>query len=90
MSQTDDTTPLSFPTYLSATERGVLPMTRPSLLGTFSSPDGIKALIRLPNGEIKEMRQNDYVGQARIVELGDGHIDISLMGERHRLMIPKA
>ncbi len=90
MSQQDDTTPLSFLTYLSATERGVLPMNRPSLLGTFSGPDGIKALVRLADGEIREMRQDDYIGQARIVALGDGHLDLSLMGERHRLTIPKS
>ncbi|MEO0371539.1 MAG: hypothetical protein AAF231_08815 [Pseudomonadota bacterium] len=86
----DDTTPLSFPTYLSSTERGVLPMNRPSLLGTFTGPEGTKALVRLSDGKIQEMRERDFIGQAQIVELGDGHLDLSLMGERHRLTIPKS
>ncbi|MEL7253588.1 MAG: hypothetical protein AAGL23_05395 [Pseudomonadota bacterium] len=86
----DDTTPLSFSTYLSATERDVLPMNRPTLLGTFSGPEGTRALVRLSSGDIQEMRENDYIGQAQIVEVRDGHLDLSLMGERHRLTIPRA
>lgn len=90
MSQPDDTTPLSFPTYFSATERSVLPMGRPTLLGTFSSPDGTKALVRMPSGEIKNMHRHDHIGQAEVVALGDGYLDLSLMGEVHRLKIPGA
>lgn len=90
MSQQDDTTPLSFVTYLSATERGVLPMKRPTLLGTFSGPDGDKALVRLPSGQIKEMRRDDYIGQAKVISVGEGHMDVGLFGQVHRLTIPSA
>jgi hypothetical protein len=88
MSQQDDTTPLSFVTYLSATERSVLPMERPTLLGTFSGPDGIKALVRLSSGEIGEMRQNDYIGQAQVITVGERYLDLGLLGQIHRLTIP--
>ncbi len=90
MSQPDDTTPLSFPTYLSSTERGLLPMERPTLLGTFSGPKGIKALVRLPDGEIREMRRDDHIGQARIVSVAEGHLEMALLGQVHRLTIPGA
>ncbi|MEL7279389.1 MAG: hypothetical protein AAFY35_05945 [Pseudomonadota bacterium] len=90
MSQQNDTTPLSFATYLSATERGVLPMERPTLLGTFSGPEGTKALVRLPTGEVKEMRRNDYMGQAQVLAVGAGHLDLGLLGQVYRLTIPQA
>lgn len=90
MSKQDDTTPLSFLTYLSATERGVLPMGRPTLLGTFTGPDGTKALVRLPSGEIKEMHRSDRIGQAEVLAVGEGHLDLGLLGQVHRLTIPSA
>ena len=90
MSQSDDTSPLSFVTYLSATERSILPMERPPLLGTFAGPDGIKALVRLPSGDIQEMRRNDYMGQAQVLAVGEGHLDLGLLGQVHRLTIPAA
>lgn len=88
MSQPDDTTPLSFPTYLSATERNILQMERPTLLGTFSGPQGIKALVRLPDGKIKELRRDDYVGQARVIAVSEGQVELGLLGQVHRLTIP--
>ena len=88
MSQTNDTTPLSFETYLSATERAVLPMDRPTLLGTVSGTEDAKALVRLGPGDIRTLRVGDHIGQSRVVEVGDAYLDISLMGERHRLKMP--
>lgn len=88
MTQSDDTTPLTFLTFLSATEHDILPMDRPTLLGTFSSPDGAKALVRLSSGDVQELRPHDHLGQAEVVSIGDGHLDLSLMGEIHRLRIP--
>ncbi|MEO0750226.1 MAG: hypothetical protein AAFY25_00325 [Pseudomonadota bacterium] len=90
MTQKDDTTPLTFLTYLSATERGVLPLERPTLLGTFSGPDGIKALVRLPSGDIRDMRRNDFLGQAKVLAVREGQLDLGLLGEVHRLTIPGA
>ena len=88
MRQDNDTTPLSFATYLSATERALLTLDRPTLLGTFSGKDDAKALVRLGNGDIREMRVGDHIGQSRIVSVGGAYIDLALMGEHHRLTMP--
>lgn len=88
MSKQDDTTPLSFVTYLSSTQRDVLPMERPVLLGTFSGPKGVRALVRLPDGAIRHMERNDRIGQALILKVGEGYLDLGLLGEVHRLHIP--
>ena len=88
MAQDSDTTPLSFLTYYSATEREALPAARPSLLGTFLKPDGNNALVRLPNGAIRRLQVGDRIGQAQVMAITMGEMRLALLGQIHTLTIP--
>ena len=88
MTQTDDTTPLSFVTYINATETGNLPQQRPVLLGTYLKPTGNHALLRDPNGQVRMVQAGDYVGQAVISAVNDGQLEMSLLDQTYALTIP--
>jgi len=88
MTQTDDTTPLSFLTYFNATERDVLPFERPVLLGTYLAPSGDRAMVRTQGGQLRMMRIGDRIGQAKVTQIGEGRLDLALLGQIHTLFIP--
>jgi len=88
MSTSDNTTPTTPKTQDAATLPQLLPLDGTTLLGTVVSGEASRALIRLKNGTVQQLRLGDRIGDATIGAIEPGMIHMIRNGEAHRLAMP--
>jgi Tfp pilus assembly protein PilP len=84
----DKTTPTTEKTQSAATLPDLLPLDGITLLGTVVAGDASRALIRMRNGKVQQLRAGDHVGDATIAAIEPGLIHMILRGEAQRLAMP--
>ena len=75
-------------TRVAATQEGLFPMARFTLLGTYLKPDGESALIRLANGRIRKVAPGDTVQGGIVTAIEDGQIHLAREGDSRRMSVP--
>ncbi len=60
-----------------ATQTRQLPLAQTSLIGTFLTPSGSSAYLKLPRGELRRVRTGDMLDGARITAIGDGRLTLT-------------
>lgn len=86
---TNDTTPTPPETLSAATLRAnyTSAHNRPLLIGTFLTPEGSSALLRL-KGRISKVTVGDRIGQTQVAAIEDGRVVLSLLGSTYDLRLP--
>ena len=84
----DDTTPTTEKTQSAATLSGLLPLDGTTLLGTVVAGEASRALIRMSNGNVQQLRLGDRIGDATIAAIEPGLIHMIRNGEAQRLAMP--
>ena len=84
----DKTTPTTEKTQTAATLPGLLPLDGITLLGTVVAGDASRALIRMKNGTVQQIRPGDSLGDATIAAIEPGLIHMIRKGEAQRLAMP--
>jgi Tfp pilus assembly protein PilP len=88
MSNPDTTTPTTAKTQTAATLEGLLPLDGITLLGTVVAGAASRALIRMSNGSVQQVRPGDTIGDATIAAIEPGLIHMVRRGEAQRLAMP--
>ncbi|MDX1820701.1 MAG: hypothetical protein ACU0A4_06525 [Paracoccaceae bacterium] len=84
----DDTTPTTAKTQSAATLTDRLPLDGITLLGTVVAGEASRALIRLGNGRVQQLRLGDRIGDATLAAIEPGLIHLTRKGEAQRLAMP--
>lgn len=71
-----------------ATTQARLSRRQPILLGTFGTEAERRALVRLPDGAITELRPGDQLDNARVLAVAVDHIALVRGGTSRKLHIP--
>ena len=88
MSTTDKTTPATAETSAAATLPERLPLNGITLLGTVVSGETSRVLIRMANGNIRQLRLGESIGDATIAAIEPGLIHMIRNGETQQLAMP--
>lgn len=88
MSDTTDTTASTPKTQSAATLNGLLPLEGTTLLGTVVAGEASRALLRLRNGQVRQVRPGDRIGSATIAAIEPGLLHMIERGETRQLAMP--
>lgn len=72
-----------------ATERVNLPDTDLLLLGIYGKTGALKAMVQLPNGQVKQVKRGDKVEGGQITAITKDSVSFTRNGQTDRLKLPK-
>lgn len=75
-------------TRVAATEEGALPLLETVLLGTLTTPNGPKAILRNGFGGVKTVGIGSQINGGEVTAIRDGELFISRSGRGLKLTIP--
>ncbi|MBE3640659.1 hypothetical protein ICN82_20860, partial [Mangrovicoccus sp. HB182678] len=73
-----------------ATDDGEINLRKVNLLGTFGSPGNLRALVRMPNGDVVNVSVGDRLDGGRVVAIGEGQLRYQRKGRNEMLSMPSS
>ena len=70
-----------------ATQQGVIRKNQIAILGVFGPKDKLRALVRLSNGRVEQVKTGDRVASGQIVAIDDKGIMLRQRGQTKRIDI---
>ncbi|WP_172328390.1 hypothetical protein [Mangrovicoccus sp. HB161399] len=85
-----DTTPQEAPGNVArrATDGNEMNLRRVNLLGTFGKPGDLRALVRMPNGDVVNVSVGDRLDGGKVVAIGQGELRYQKKGRNEILSMP--